>query len=82
MNIFVGNLPFTVTEDKLMDLFVAFGEVSSINLVTDKITGQLRGFGFVEMPTQSEAEAAIKGLNGTPIGGRAIQVKIARDRRR
>ena len=81
MNIFVGNLPFTVTEDKLMDLFVAFGEVSSINLITDKITGQLRGFGFVEMPTQSEAEAAIKGLNGTSVEGREIQVNIARDRR-
>ena len=82
MNIFVGNLPFTITEDKLMDLFVAFGEVSSINLITDKITGQLRGFGFVEMPTQSEAEAAIKGLNGTSVGGMTIQVNIARDRRR
>jgi RNA recognition motif-containing protein len=82
MNIYVGNLPFTITEDKLMDLFVDFGEVSRINLVTDKATGQPRGFGFVEMPTQSEAEAAIKGLNGTSIEGRAIQVNIARDRRR
>ena len=81
MNIFVGNLPFAITEDKLMDLFVAFGEVSSINLITDKITGQPRGFGFVEMPTQSEAEAAIKGLNGTSVEGRVIQVSIARDRR-
>jgi len=82
MNIFVGNLPFTITEDKLMDLFVGFGEVSRINLITDKATGQPRGFGFVEMPIQSEAEAAIKGLNGTSIDGRTIQVNIARDRRR
>jgi RNA recognition motif-containing protein len=82
MNIYVGNLPFTITEDKLMDLFVGFGEVSRINLITDKVTGQLRGFGFVEMPTQSEAEAAIKGLDGTSVEGRAIQVNIARDRRR
>jgi RNA recognition motif-containing protein len=82
MNIYVGNLPFTITEDKLMDLFVGFGEVSRITLITDKATGQPRGFGFVEMPTQSEAEAAIKGLNGTTIEGRAIQVNIARDRRR
>ena len=82
MNIYVGNLPFTITEDKLMDLFVDFGEVSSIKLITDAATGQPRGFGFVEMPTQSEAEAAIKTLNGTLIEGRAIQVNIARDRRR
>jgi RNA recognition motif-containing protein len=82
MNIFVGNLPFTITEDKLMDLFVGFGEVTRINLIIDKTTGQPRGFGFVEMPTQSEAEAAIKGLNGTSIDGRAIKVNIARDRRR
>jgi RNA recognition motif-containing protein len=82
MKIYVGNLPFTITEDKLMDLFVGFGEVSGITLITDKATGQPRGFGFVEMPTQSEAEAAIKGLNGTSIEGRAIQVNIARDRRR
>jgi RNA recognition motif-containing protein len=82
MNIYVGNLPFMITEDKLMDHFAAFGEVSSVKLITDKITGEPRGFGFVEMPTQSEAEAAIKALNGTAIEGRAIQVNIARDRRR
>jgi RNA recognition motif-containing protein len=82
MNIYVGNLPFTITEDKLMDLFVDFGEVSRVNLVIDKATGQPRGFGFVEMPTQSEAEAAIKSLNGTSVEGRTIQVNIARDRRR
>ena len=82
MNIYVGNLPYTMTEDKLMELFVGFGEVSTINLITDKATGEPRGFGFVEMPTQSEAEAAIKSLNGTSIGGRALQVSIARDRRR
>jgi RNA recognition motif-containing protein len=81
MNIYVGNLPFTITEDKLKDLFVAFGEVSSIKLITDKDTGQPRGFAFVEMPTQSEAEAAIKGLDGTFIDRRAIQVNIARDAR-
>jgi RNA recognition motif-containing protein len=74
MNIYVGNLPFTITEDKLKDLFVDFGEVTRINLITDKATGELRGFGFVEIPTQSEAEAAIKGLNGTSVGGMTIQV--------
>ena len=82
MNIYVGNLPFTITEDKVKDLFVGFGEVTKINLITDKTTGEPRGFGFVEMPTQSEAEAAIKGLNGTSVGGMTIQVNIARDRRR
>jgi len=51
MNIYVGNLPYTITKDELMDLFVGFGEVSSVNLITDKATGELRGFGFVEMPT-------------------------------
>ena len=65
-----------------MDLFVDFGKVSSAKLITDRITGQPRGFGFVEMPTQSEAEAAIKALNGTSVEGMAIQVNIARDRRR
>ena len=82
MNIYVGNLPYTITQEKLKDLFTGFGEVSSVHLITDKITGEPRGFGFVEMPTQSEAEAAIKGLNGTAIAGRAIQVTIARQRRR
>ena len=55
MNIYVGNLPYTITKDELMDLFVGFGEVSSVNLITDKATGELRGFGFVEMPTQSKS---------------------------
>jgi len=63
-------------------LFVGFGEVTRINLIADKTTCVSRGFGFVEMPTQSEAEAAIKGLNGTSVGGMTIQVNIARDRRR
>ena len=82
MNIYVGNLPYQITEKKLTELFVNFGKVSSAKLITDRITGQPRGFGFVEMPTQSEAEAAIKALNGTSVEGMAIQVNIARDRRR
>ena len=81
MNIYVGNLAFTITEDKLKDLFVGFAEVTRINLITDGATGEPRGFGFVEMPTQVEAEAAIKGLNVLR-WGQAIQVNIARDRRR
>ena len=82
MNIYVANLPYQITENKLMDLFVTFGEVSSVKLITDRLTGEPRGFGFVEMPIQSEAEAAIKALNGTSMEGMAIQVNIARDRRR
>jgi len=81
VNIYVGNLPYQITEKKLTELFVNFGKVSSAKLITDRITGQPRGFGFVEMPTQSEAEAAIKALNGTSVEGMAIQVNIARDRR-
>ena len=82
MNIYVGNLPYTITEEKLKDLFAGFGEVSKVHVITDRITGEPRGFGFVEMPTQMEAEAAIKGLDGTSVAGRTLQVNIARDRRR
>ena len=65
MNIYVGNLPFTITEDKVKDLFVGFGEVTKINLITDRTTGEPRGFGFVEMPIQSEAEAASSAVSST-----------------
>jgi hypothetical protein len=78
----VHDTVITITEDKLKELSVGFGEVTKINLITDRATGEPRGFGFVEMPTQSQAEAAIKGLNGTSVGGMTIQVNIARDRRR
>jgi cold-inducible RNA-binding protein len=80
MNIYVGNLSHDVTEDDLRQAFEAFGEVSSVNIIKDRFTGESRGFGFVEMSTKSEAEAAITGLNGQDIKGRAVNVNEARPR--
>ena len=78
MNIYVGNLPYSVTEDELRSLFAAFGEVSSVNIITDRYTGQSKGFGFVEMPGQQEAEEAISNLNDTSVQGRSVKVSQAR----
>ncbi len=80
MNIYVGNLERNVTEDELRQAFEAFGQVSSAAIIKDKYTGESRGFGFVEMPTEAEGEAAITGLNGTELGGRALRVNEARPR--
>ena len=80
MNIYVGNLPFEVTEDELREEFEAFGQVSSVKIITDKYTGQSRGFGFVEMPAVSEGQAAINGLNGKTVGDSILVVNAARPR--
>ena len=80
MNIYVGNLPYTISEDELRDLFAEHGEVSSANIINDRYSGQSKGFGFVEMPTQSEAESAIEALNEASIKGRNIKVNQARPR--
>lgn len=80
MNIYVGNLSYGVTEDELREAFAAYGEISSVSLISDKFTGQSKGFGFVEMPNNSEADAAIKGLNETPLKGRNIRVNQAKPR--
>lgn len=80
MNIYVGNLSYSTTDDELRSLFAQYGEVSSVNLVTDKYTGQSKGFAFVEMAKQADAEAAIKGLNETAIKGRNLKVNQARPR--
>ena len=80
MNIYVGNLDRNVTEDELRQAFEAFGQVSSATVIKDKYTHESRGFGFVEMPTQSEGQAAITGLNGTELNGRALRVDQARPR--
>jgi RNA recognition motif-containing protein len=80
MNIYVGNLSYNVTEEELRDIFSEYGEVSSVNIITDKYSGQSKGFGFVEMPRQSEAEAAIKALNESSVKGRDIKVNQARPR--
>ena len=80
MNIYVGNLPYTLTEDDLKAAFSEFGEVSSANIIMDKMSGQSKGFGFVEMPDNSEADQAIKALNESALNGRNIKVNQARPR--
>ena len=80
MNIYVGNLDRNVTEDELRQAFEVFGQVSSATVIKDKYTHESRGFGFVEMPTQSEGQAAITGLNDTELNGRALRVDQARPR--
>lgn len=80
-NIYVGNCPFDVTEEQLRDLFTAYGEVDSVNIITDRDTGRPRGFAFVEMSDSSAADAAIKGVNGTELGGRDLKVNEARPKR-
>ena len=77
--LYVGNLPFSVTSDELQALFAEHGEVQSVNIITDRETGRPRGFAFVEM---DGAEAAIEALNGRDLGGRAMNVSIARERQR
>lgn len=76
--IYVGGLPYSTTEQQLSDLFAAHGSVASSRIITDKFTGQSRGFGFVEMSSDSEAQAAIAALNGTQLGGRTLTVNEAR----
>ena len=80
MNLYVGNLPYSVTEDELRAAFAEYGEVSSATIISDKFSGQSKGFGFVEMPDNSAADAAIKGLNETQMGGRSIKVNQAKPR--
>ena len=80
MNIYVGNLAYGVTQDELHEAFSAYGQVDSANLITDKYTGQSKGFGFVEMPNNAEADAAIKALNETPLKGRNMKVNQAKPR--
>lgn len=82
MNIYVGNLSYGMSEGELRDAFVAYGEVSSVKILVDRETGRSRGFGFVEMPNQGEAEAAIAQLNGKDLGGRALRINEARPRER
>jgi RNA recognition motif-containing protein len=80
MNIYVGNLSRDVTEEDLRQAFEAFGEVASVNVMKDKFSGQPRGFGFVEMPSRTEAQAAIIGLNRKELKGRVLDVNEARPR--
>jgi RNA recognition motif-containing protein len=80
MNLFVGSLPFRLTEAELRELFEAYGEVSSAKIITDKISGRSKGFGFVEMPDDEAAKKAIEELNGSDVEGRAIVVNKAEDK--
>jgi RNA recognition motif-containing protein len=80
VNIFVGNLAFTTTEDDLRDLFASYGTVDTTRIMTDRETGRSRGFGFVDMPDPRAAQRAIEALNGTSLGGRALTVNEARPR--
>ena len=78
MEIYVGSLPYTVTEEDLKEAFTPFGEVSSVRLVSDKFSGKSKGFGFVEMPSNEEADAAIAALNEKDFKGRDIKVNQAK----
>lgn len=79
-NIYVGNLPFAATEDDLIQLFSQHGQVDRSSIIIDRQTGRSRGFGFVEMPNDNEADAAINALNGADMNGRALVVNEARPR--
>lgn len=78
--LFVGNLDFNVTEKELQEAFAGHGTVMEVNVVTDRATGRPRGFGFVTMSTPEDAQKAIEGLNGKNMGGRTLNVSIARER--
>jgi cold-inducible RNA-binding protein len=80
MNIYIGNMSYETTEDQLRQAFAGFGEVSTVRMITDRDSGQPKGFAFVEMPTTNEATAAISGLNGREMNGRALNVNQARQR--
>jgi RNA recognition motif-containing protein len=80
MNIYVGNLSFNLTEDELRMAFQAFGTVEKAAIITDKMSGQSRGFGFVEMPNREEAIKAIESLNGKDLKGRNLKVNEAQPR--
>jgi RNA recognition motif-containing protein len=78
MNIYVGNLPFSTTDDELQDLFSQFGDVRRAQIITDRETGRSRGFGFVEMDDDDAAQSAITSLNAQKYGGRSLTVNEAR----
>ncbi len=80
MNIYVGNLPYRISEDELRDAFGAYGEVSRATIIMDRETGRSKGFGFVEMTNDGEGNAAIEGLNESELNGRNIRVNEARPR--
>ena len=78
MKIYVGNLSYRMTADELKTLFSQFGQVDKVDIIIDRDTGQSKGFGFIEMPVNGDAEKAIAGLHGTEVGGRTITVHQAK----
>ncbi len=80
MNIYIGNLAYSVTEDDLRDAFSEFGQVESASIINDKFSGRSKGFGFVDMPNDSEARQAIESLNDKDLNGRTIKVNEAKPR--
>ena len=81
MNIYCGNLAYSTTDSELRSTFETYGQVASANVIMDRETGRSRGFGFVEMPNDAEARAAIEALNNTSLGGRNVIINEARPRR-
>ncbi len=81
MNIYVGQLPYSVTEDELKTMFSEFGEIVSVNIIKDRFSGNSKGFGFIDMPNNSEADKAIKALNKSTLNGREIKVNQAEQKR-
>jgi RNA recognition motif-containing protein len=81
MNMYVGNLNYSVTEDDLKEAFGEYGEVASAKIITDKFSGQSKGFGFVDMPDNTEADKAMKALNGHGLKGRNIKISQAKPKR-
>jgi RNA recognition motif-containing protein len=81
MNIYVGNLDYGLQENELEDIFREYGEVSSVKIIKDKYTGKAKGFGFIEMPDDGEANTAIEELNGKELNGRQMKVNKARPRK-
>ena len=80
MNIYVGNLSYEVTEEDLQKAFEAFGQIESVKIIKDNYSGRSKGFGFVEMPNNADAQSAINGLNDKELKGRTLKVNTARPR--
>lgn len=77
MNIYIGNLPGSITEERIKSMFADFGEIESVKLIKDRFSGRPKGFGFIDMPSNSEADQAIKALNGNRLDGNDIKVRPA-----
>jgi RNA recognition motif-containing protein len=82
MDIYVGQLPYNVDESELKELFTEFGEIASVNLIMDRFSGRSKGFGFIDMPNNSEADKAIKSLNKSMLKGREIKVNQVQQQKR